>query len=160
MNGQYDFLIYVSDATLTKEKTTIYTAISANRYKAESIEIAAAEEENFYASSYMILFKNGLYVALYNGSKLIAQSYSGDFLKIEPGTDLVKMLLTVEDSEGNLVSPSLTNPDYENGVLANYKALLNKSYATLKVKNTWITSAIYLGVFFGLSLLMGFHFYL
>ena len=158
VSKQYDFLLYVSDATTIRDKSAVNTAILANKFKLGGVEKADASSEEVYIPSYMVLFKNGLYLALYaeNSTKLFAQSFSGDFLKIKADTDLLADLLNVTDKEGNVIAPSITNAAYEEGVLANFKLLLNDSYVTLKIKNTWITSAIYLGVFFGLSILMGF----
>ena len=62
----------------------------------------------------------------------------------------------VKDKKGETVTPSIINDDYINGVYKNFKKFLDKSYETLKIKNTWVTSAIYLGIFFGLSVIMGF----
>ena len=158
VTNQYDFFIYVSDVTTNKDKSAVNTAILANTYKVGTDEKSTSTEDILYLPSYMILFKNGLYVAIVapDTNKLIAQSYSGDFLSVKEGTDLLVDLMTVKTKEGNDIAPSLTDPEYEKGVLANFKTLLNKSYANLKIKNTWLTSLIYLGVFFGLSILMGF----
>ena len=155
--NQYNFMVFVSDATTDKEKTAFNTLISATYYANGSTTISV-ESENVYRPSYMILFKNGVYVAIYgnNSTKAINYSYSGDFKTMKAGNDYLTQLLTVKDKQGNAVSASIINDDYVNGVYKNYKKFLDKSYETLKIKNTWVTSAIYLGIFFGLSIIMGF----
>ena len=155
--NQYNFVVYLSDATTDKEKTDVNKLISATYYANGTIDVST-DVENVYRPSYMILFKNGVYVVVYgnNSTKALASSFSGDFKTLAVANDYLDQLLTVKDKEGDAVEQSLINDDYINGVYKNYKKFLDKSYETLKVKNTWVTSAIYLGIFFGLSLIMGF----
>ena len=155
--NQYTFTVYLSDAVTDKEKSDANKLIGTTYYGNGTTAISA-DSENVYRPSYMILFKNGVYVVIYsaNAVKAITSSYSGDFKTLEAGNDYLDRLLTVKDKEGNAVSQSLINDDYINGVYKNYKKFLDKSYETLKVKNTWVSSAIYFGVFFGLSIIMGF----
>ena len=154
---QYNFMVYVSDATTDKEKSDVNKLI-ATTYYANGTTNVSADSENVYRPSYMILFKNGVYVAIYgsNTTKALAYSYSADYKTFKAGNDYLTQLLTVKDKEGNEVAKSIVNDDYVNGVYKNFKKFLDKSYETLKIKNTWITSAIYLGIFFGLSVIMGF----
>lgn len=154
---QYNFTVYLSNATTDKEKSAVNAVISATKF-ANGTTTVSSETENVYRPSYMILFKNGVYVVIYanNGTKALTSSYSGDFKKLEAGNDYLERLLTVKDKEGNSVTPSIISDDYVNGVYKNYKKFLDKSYETLKVKNTWATSGIYLAIFFGASVLMGF----
>ena len=155
---QYDFALYLSDALTDKEKTVVNNAISTTYYEVGSVTVTSATSENAYVPSYMILFKNGVYVALFgnNSTKVVAYSYNGDFKTIKANDKCLETLLTVTDKDGNNVAPSLISKAYTEGVLKNYKKFLDKSYETLKVKNTWVSSAIYLGIFFGLNVIMGF----
>ena len=50
----------------------------------------------------------------------------------------------------------MANENYYNGVLANFKKFLNKSYLASKAKTTAVTCLFSLAVFAGLSLIMGF----
>ena len=154
---QYNFLVYLSEATTDKEKSSVNKLI-ASTYYGNGTHVVSTDSENVYRPSYMILFKNGVYVTIYgsNTTKALTSSYSGDFKTLEAGNDYLTKLLTVKDKEGDAVTQSLVNDDYVNGVYKNYKKFLDKSYETLKIKNTWVTSAIYLGIFFGLSIIMGF----
>ena len=158
--NQYNFLVYISDATTDKTKNATNAVIAATAYSLNSTTVSE-ETENIYHPSYMILFKNGVYVVIYtpNGTKAITSSYSGDFKSLNPGNDYLDQLLTVtkKDKDGEkTIAPSMIDDEYVNGVYKNFKKFLDKSYETLKVKNTLVSSAIYLGVFFGLSVLMGF----
>ena len=154
--NQYDFVVYLSTAETDKEKSAVNDEISKTRYGLKTTDILASEE-NVYRPSYMILFKNGVYVAIYssNGTSAIASSYNGDFKTISANNDYLTILLTVKDSDGNAVAQSLANDAYTNGVYANFKKFLDKSYDTLKIRNMWVTSAIYFGIFFGVSFMMG-----
>ena len=87
VSNQYDFVLYLSNATSASEKNTVNKVITTTYYKT--------------------------------------------------GT-------TTVDNE------------YVNGVYKNYKKFLDKSYETLKIRNTWASSGIYLGIFFGLNVIMGF----
>ena len=154
---QYMFCVYLSDATTDKEKSEVNKVIATTNYGNGTIDVST-DTENVYRPSYMILFKNGVYVVIYgqNGTKAVTSSYSGDFKTLKAGDDYLNQLLTVKDKDGNAVSQSIISDDYVNGVYKNYKKFLDKSYETLKIKNTWATSGIYLAIFFGASVLMGF----
>ena len=153
---QYDFIVYLSDATTAKEKTTVDKAIAATHYGIGSTT-TSEEKENVYRPSYMVLFTNGSYVCVYgnNSTKALTSSYSGDYKTIAANNDCLGTLLTVTNKDGSAVAQSITSDDYVNGVYANFKKFLNKSYDTLKIRNTWATIGIYAGIFFGINVLMG-----
>ena len=156
VTGQYDLVVYVSDATKGSEKKAVNNAIKLATYTVGTTT-KSDEKENVYTPSYIIIYKNGIYTVIYGSktTKAIASSYSGDFKTMKP-TNVLDYLLTVNDKDGNAVAASLTSDAYTNGVLANFKKGLDKSYETLKVSNVWGTSGIYLGIFAGVNILMGF----
>ena len=156
--GNYNLLVYLSSAEKDGEKGTVNTAIANTKYVVGSTTIAGDSSESIYHPNYIILFKNGVYTTLYgyNNTKAVTYSYSGDFKTIKTNDDCLKTLLTVTDKDGNAVAQNLANDDYTNGVYKNFKKFLDRSYDTLKIKNTWGMSGIYLGVFFGVEVLMGF----
>ena len=155
--NQYDLIVYLSDAQTAKEKSAVNKAITSIKYKLGDI-VVTEETENIYHPNYMILFPDGIYVSIYgsNNSTAITSSFNGDFKTIEANEDCLGALLKVTDKDGNAIAQSITNDDYVNGVYLNFKKFLNKTYDTLKVKNTWATIGIYAGIFFGLNIMMGF----
>ena len=157
VTNQYDFVLYISDAETNAEKTVVNNAITTTYYEAGSIN-KTESAENVYVPSYIILFKNGVYVAILNKDsiKVAAYSYNGDYKTIKANDKCLETLLNVTDKDGNIVTPSIISNEYTEGVYNNFKKFLDKSYETLKVKNTWVSSAIYLGIFFGLNIIMGF----
>lgn len=157
VSNQYDFVLYLSNATSASEKNTVNKAITTTYYKTGTTTVVASDDA-YYVPSYMILFKNGVYVVINqnNGVKPVAYSYSGDFKTIKANDKCLETLLTVKDKDGAIIAPSIIDSEFVNGVYTNYKKFLDKSYDTLKVRNTWVSSAIYLGIFFGLNVIMGF----
>ena len=156
---QYDFLVYLSNATTANEKDTVNKAIVNTTYNSGTTTATTGASESVYHPSYMILFKNGVYVAIFGttiATKAVTASYSGDFKTVKANDKCLETLLTVKDKDGNAVAQSLYSNDYINGVFKNYKTFLNRSYDTLKIRNTWITIGIYTGIFFGLNVVMGF----
>ena len=153
---QYNLIVYLSDAKTNKEKTAVNKAITEIKYTTGTITVSQ-EKENVYHPNYMILFPNGVYVCIYgaNNTTAITSSYNGDFNTIEANNDCLGTLLKVTTKDGSVIAQSITNDDYVNGVYTNFKKFLDKSYDTLKVKNTWATIGIYTGIFFGLNVLMG-----
>ena len=131
--------------------------ITTTYYKTGTTTVVASDDA-YYVPSYMILFKNGVYIVINqnNGVKPVAYSYSGDFKTIKANDKCLETLLTVKDKDGAEVAPSIIDNEYVNGVYKNYKKFLDKSYETLKIRNTWASSGIYLGIFFGLNVIMGF----
>ena len=130
---QYDFMLYVSDVMTAAEKKIVNTAIAAKTYKLETKE-ASTEKEGIYTPSYMVVFPDSFYMVLYGNktAKILTSSYTGDFKTMNATTTGLKELLT------------------------NFKKILDKSYESSKVVNVWGTSGIYLAIFFGLSVVMGF----
>ena len=155
--NQYDFVVYIADAPKTKEKKVVNTAISAKKYKVQTKDISE-ETTGVYTPSYMILYRDGIYVVIYgaNSTKPIASSYVGNYKKIKATNTGLADLLKVTDKEGNAVAQDLTKTEYTEGVLKNFKTVLNKSYETIKISNTWSTIGVYEGIFAGLLILMGF----
>lgn len=157
--GQYDFVVYLSDATEDKDKSDFVTQkVAKTNYVMKSTNIAGeGVTDNIYHPSYMILFKNGAFVAIHanNSTKALVSSYYGDFKTIKANNNCLETLLKVEGIEGLNKAQALANDEYTAGVYKNFKVFLDKSYETLKIKNTWLTSLIYFGIYFGLSFLMG-----
>ena len=155
VTNQYDFIVFTADAPTAKQKKAVNACIAATVYANNTTNVT--EDAIGYTPSYMILFRDGIYVAIYanDSTKAITGSFIGDYKTVKPTTTVLADLLTVKDKDGNLVPQNLTLDDYTNGVFKNFKKVLDKSYETGKVQNTWGTSGIYLGVFAGLTVIMG-----
>ena len=156
-NNQYELIVYLSDATTEEEKANVNNEIIKTNYTLKTTT-STVEQENVYRPSYIVLFKNGIYVAIYsnNSTKKLTNSYSGDFKTIAANNDCLTSLLTVEKFDINMSkADALANSDYTLGVYKNFKTALDKSYETLKIRNMWVVAAINFGIFFGVSFLMG-----
>ena len=154
-NGQYDFSLYISDATSKADQESVINAVNDVYYEVNTTTVTV-NKDNAYHASYMILFKNNVYVAIYYGVKRVTNSFGGDFNSVNPTDTWLTSLLEVKDNDGNIIAPSMFNDAYTNGVLNNYKKFIDQSYATLKIRNMFGTSGIYLAIFFGANVLMGF----
>ena len=153
--AQYDFLLFVSEATTSSAQKAEYTAIN-NTYYALGSTVVNETKDNAYRPSYMILFKNSVYVVINYGTTAKGNNPGGDYKTIKASDDYLVTLLTVKDKAGNEIAPNMLDSKYVNGVYTNYKRFLNKSYETLRIKNMFATSGIYLGIFTGVNILMGF----
>ena len=152
---QYDLLLYISDATIESDKYTVVDLINQKRFAANTLDetISPDTVEGIYRPSYIVLFKNGIYVSLFSstdGITQVAYSYSGDFKTIEPNDHCLETLLTVDGVDKNIYEAA-----YCKGVFNNFKKVLDRSYETLKIQNTLVSCSIYLGIYFGMSFLMG-----
>ena len=158
VTNEYDFQLFISNATKSADKKTVYTAIN-EKYYATGTDTATEYDKNnttaSYRPSYMILFSDSVYVQINKGSKTIKNSLGGDYKTIKASDDYLATLLTVTTKEGEVVAKDITDRAFTDGVYKNFKKFLNKSYETLRIKNTFATSGIYLGIFFGLALVMG-----
>ena len=156
VTGQFDLLVFLSEATKGADKKVVNDAIASTNYRIKS-NIKSEQDIDIYVPSYIILFKNGIYVVI-NGSnttKAVASSYSGDFKTMKSTTTGLTDLLKVTDKDGKDVAQDIRSDAYTTGVLNNFKKVMNKSYDTLKVQNTWGTIGIYVGIFAGLTIIMG-----
>jgi hypothetical protein len=111
---------------------TVYLGIDVGSV---TTKLALVDENGKYVDSYML------------------RTAGKPVLAVQTG---LKELLTVTDKDGNAVAQNILSDDYTKGVLKNFKKILDKSYETSKVVNVWGTSGIYLAIFFGLSVVMGF----
>ena len=156
--NEYAFAIYVSDATKAADKKEVYNTISSIYY-ASGTDVTTTYDKSYPAASYrpsvMILFKDSIYVQINKGSKTVKNSLGGDYLTIKDTDDYLAELLTVKTKEGEVVAQDIHDRTYTDGVFKNYRLFLRKTYETLRIKNTFATSGIYLGIFFGLAIVMG-----
>ena len=155
VTGEYTFRVYLTNSKLKDA----YTAVNEKYYAVTTTEETTYDKNNAAASyrpSYIILTPSDLFVVVNKGSKAVASSYTGDYKTIKEDNAYLAKLLTVKDKEGNEIAPSMVNTVYTDGVFKNFKKFLCKSYETLRIKNTFGTSGIYLAIFFGLSVVMGF----
>ena len=160
VTNQYDLVVYTSNRSgSSKHAKNLNKLVSARRYKTGSIDKMDVENDpegtKYYLPTYIIIFNDTVYVVVCYEDKTITSSLGGNFSNVKANDACLETLLTVKDKEGNVIAPAMTNIDYLNGVLKNFKTFLNKTYDAIKWKNTLVTSAIYLGIFVGLSLFMG-----
>lgn len=150
--NQYDLTVYLSDATTEKEKNVVVEAINKIYYASGTTEVTAGIDK-IYRPNFIVLYKNGIFMAIYsnNSTQVLVSSYNGDFKTIEPANNCLEKLLTVKN-----VNPNLGEDAYTNGVYKNFKVVLDRSYDTLKIRNTWVSSSIYLGIYFALCVVLGF----
>ena len=178
---KYEFVVYFTNSTERKDRTEDINAIREQYFVTTMTEgekdeegnkispdvytttPATAETENAYHPSFIVFSKNAIFVEIYSTytNAIINRSAIGDFKTIKATDNLLKDLLTVKvkDQEGNeveITDKTMSNSKFISGVYNNFKVVLNKSYETVKVSNTWTTTGLYAGIFFGLTLLMGF----
>ena len=149
---QYELVVYLSNAETDKQKEAFLTEVNAITYPWNSITRLEGADA-YYHPNMIVLFRNGVYVSIYKnkGTSLIANSFMGDFKTMSANNACLESLLKVDG-----VAQNMYDDHYTMGVYKNFKKFLDKSYETLKIKNTWATSGIYLAIFFGASVLMGF----
>lgn len=147
---QYELTLYLSTAENDKQKENFIAEVN-NIHYAWNSTTRMDEATDAYRPNFIVLFKDGIYVCVYkyNTTTIVANSYLGDFKKVEANDKCLETLLTVDG-----VAQNMYDNNYTLGVYNNFKKALDKSYETLKIKNTGLTCLIYFGIFFGASLLM------
>ena len=157
VSKQYDFVIYVSNETGSAEKKAFNTAVSGTKYTLNTTT-KSEEKDGVYTPSYMILFKNSIYVVIYSkdSTTAVTGSYMGDYKTMEVTNEGLTKFLKVTNKDGKEVTANIYDSNYTDGVFNNFKKVMDRSYETLKIQNMWGTSGIYLGIFAGLSIVMGF----
>ena len=155
---EYTFAIYVSDKTKASDKKEVYNAINSIYYATGTDTTTIYDKNNTTASyrpSFLILYKDSIYMQINKGSKAVKNSLGGDYLTIKDTDDYLAELLTVKTKDGEVVAQDIANRTYTDGVFKNFRNFLAKTYETLRIRNTFATSGIYLGIFFGLAIVMG-----
>ena len=147
---QYELVVYLSTAETDKQKEAFLTEVNAITYPWNSITRVEGADA-YYHPNTIVLFRNGIYVSIYKdkGTTIIANSFMGDFKTMSANNACLESLLKVDG-----VAQNMYDDHYTMGVYKNFKKFLDKSYETLKIKNTGLTCLIYFGIFFGASLLM------
>ena len=148
---EYELVVYLSTAETDKEKENFLNEVNLINFAWNST-YRTDSATSIYHPNMIVFFRSGVYVSIYadTGTNVISNSFIGDFKTIAPGNDYLTKFLTVKD-----VAQNLYDVNYTNGVYANFKKFMDKSYETLKIKNTGLTCLLYFGIFFGASLLMG-----
>ena len=148
---EYELVVYLSTAETDKEKENFISEVSAINY-AWYTTIRSDAGNSVYHPSMIVFFRSGVYVQVYadKATNSIANSFIGDFKTIAPGNNYLERFLTVDN-----VAQNLYDANYTNGVYAHFIKFMDKSYETLKIRNTGLTCLLYFGIFFGASLLMG-----
>ena len=160
VTGQYELVVYVSNVSgNSKQAKNLNTYITETKYVVGGITERDVENDaegtEYYRPTYAIVFKDTIFVVTLYHDKAIASSLGGNFSSIKANDACLKTLLEVKDKNGNPVAESLTSVEYTNGVLKNFRRFLDKTYDSIKWRNTFATSGIYLAIFAGLSLFMG-----
>ncbi|MBO7573656.1 MAG: hypothetical protein J6T25_02635 [Bacilli bacterium] len=181
INAKTAYLTRIAQFTYETGTTTSYDLGKEDQKKAveDAKKKDSTDPKTFYFPSYIVLFKDSFNVVCCYGEKAVAGSTNGaaDYKKVSANANCLETLLTVKDKKGNDVigtDPKIIDgtateeeieadighkmacEDYYNGVLANFKKFLNKSYLASKAKTTAVTCLFSLAVFAGLSLIMGF----
>ena len=119
VTNEYDFQLFISNATKSADKKTVYTAIN-EKYYATGTDTATEYDKNnttaSYRPSYMILFTDSVYVQINKGSKTIKNSLGGDYKTIKASDDYLATLLTVTTKEGEVVAKDITDRAFTDGV--------------------------------------------
>ena len=121
-------------------------------------EVTYPEEQKFYTPSFMVLFRNGIYIAIFKDSSSEILSYTNAFYDWEHTNDgfrIVRDTLIVTDKEGSPLPHNPNSLEYVNGVFANWKSLLNDCYLTTKGRSTGVTGGTFYGVYAAMVLFMG-----
>ena len=181
INAKTAYLTRIAQFTYETGTTTSYDLGKEDQKKAveDAKKKDSTNPKTFYFPSYIVLFKDSFNVVCCYGEKAVAGSTNGaaDYKKVSANANCLETLLTVKDKNGNDIAPTdekvidgtateeeieqdiankMANENYYNGVLANFKKFLNKSYLASKAKTTAVTCLFSLAVFAGLSLIMGF----
>ena len=105
----------------------------------------------------MVLFKDGLYVRLnkYNSTDAGKNTYTNfktDWKQFQPGHKLLAS--TLGDLNLNDIDPNLY-ADQKDAIYNKWVEVFNKSFISQTRYNTWVTTAMFFGIYFGLVVLMG-----
>ena len=154
-DGQYELMIYYMTGDYLDLQGFV-DGINERQYKIGTINIATAEEAK-YAPSFMVLFKDGLYVRLnkYNSTDAGKNTYTNfktDWKQFQPGHKLLAS--TLGDLNLNGIDPNLYG-DQKDAIYNKWVEVFNKSFISQKRYNTWVTTAMFFGIYFGLVVLMG-----
>ena len=155
--GHTEMEVFFSAAKESKSKSAFINSVADHKYVLND----DGENTTYYHSSYTVFFNNSIYCCIYepNSTNIITASSYGDYKSFKPGTNLVELLTTVE---GQKLAPTsdaqildlLADNKVNNGVFNNWKTVFNKAYETSKVRNVWLGSLLYLGIYTGMSLIM------
>ena len=165
-NAKTAFLQRIAKYIYETGTTTCYDTAKADQKEIvdNAKKKGSTDPKTFYYPSYAVFFQDSFNVVCCYGEKAVTGTNNGaaDYKHTENNAKCLETLLAVKDKEGNYIAQGdtieqkMANEDYYNGVLANFKKFLNKSYLASKAKTTMVTCLFSLAVFAGMSLIMGF----
>ena len=154
-DNQYELMIYY----MTGEKsdlTGFIESVDSKLYKVGTTNVAVTEDVK-YAPSYVILFKDGIYTRLnkYASTEAGKNTYTNfntNWKEFEPGHKLLAS--TLGDLKLAEINPN-TDANVKNVIYKNWEDVYNKAFLSQKRYNTWVTSAIFFGIYLALLIIMG-----
>ena len=156
--GRVEMEVYFSAAKDSSSKRAFINTVTDHHYVLSD----AGETTTYYHSSYVVFFNNELYCCLYElgTENVLTTSAHGDYKTMKPGTDIVTLLTTVDGvkltpTSDQAVLDILAVSKNQDALLNNWKKVFDKTYETVRTQNTLIGTGIYLGIFAGMSLIMG-----
>ena len=154
-DGQYELMLYYMNEGKSGI-TNFIQSVDAKTYKVGTTNIAI-EEDVKYAPSYVILFRDGIYTRLNKNNSTEAgkgtyTNYTTDWKEYAPGHRLLAS--TLGDIELANADPDHKASDRD-VIYKNWVDIYNKAFMSQKRYNTWVTSAMFLGIYVGLLFIMG-----
>ena len=161
-----EFTVYYSERNSASVKTLI-SSLEAATYVYGTDQVATGTEEGatYYRPSFMLLYKDGIYVYLTkSGTAEKITTIGGDWKHTEKNADIIKPLLTVGDKLDTFSAQDvdtdghfnlLRDADYINAVQKNFEKLYNDSYLTTKNKTVLTYTLMFFGIYVALVVLMG-----
>lgn len=162
ITNQTEMEIYFSAANTKEAQNAFLNSVKEHKFVLKEANETEGTETTYYHSSYVVFFNNGLYASIYapNSMDVISYSALGDFKAYEPGTNLIEALVKLDEqtsitSDADIIA-IMSDAAKTEAIFNNWKTLFNKTYYTARDRATWLGSLVYLGVYAGLTLIMGF----
>ena len=165
LTGQHDLEVFyctndVDEGVNALFKKVVERSFLRGTYTPKSD--ADPEGQLYYSPSVIFLHKKGMavYIFQHNSTTPISNTnnYGGDWGNTDPNTKLIERVLSVTDYNipTSLNDPTLVRADkYIKGVFENFKGVMDEGYINTKNRTLLLTTFIYLGVYAGLTLLLG-----
>lgn len=152
--NEYELLIYYSQRDRSGIQKMLDT-VNKTYYTEGTTTVNTSEAGSMYLPSYTILFKEGIYTRINKENSTEVgngtyTSYATDWKHFEVGFELIKGALPKDKT-----AATMDIYKDKDEVFNNWKEYYNKSYLSQKTYNVWMMSLVFLGIYAGLTIVMG-----
>ena len=149
-SGQYELRVYYNEIATTKDEMSDFISLKEKIVYSKGTTTPITTDEAGYTPTSVYFFKTGFYVGIFASNtttKKVGMTFISDLNCLDYDGGDLKVYF-------NGASFDKTNAEARLNSLNKMKEFIDITYKTDKIKNMWLGSLLYFGIFAGVNLFM------